>query len=137
MRSRSPFCKISRRLSALKGAHRRQPENVAAAGEPTSQPAQTPLYFAAVERSQGEPHVLYLAGDLASAKGLLRCELTSPDWLKKLQCTFILIGSAKDLHALALAGSHNQPLRAAHELNGNKPIRRPARTRSARFTRKH
>ena len=98
MRSHSQIWKFSRRVAALRFAPSAAPIT---SSKPLFEKEKALQPATAIERcSEGKTHILYLAGNLAAVRNLLRREINLPVRKKKLQCASIPIANASVLRAL-------------------------------------
>jgi hypothetical protein len=100
---RSLVWKIARRLAALNYAYRPLSAAKRSPNKPRARNAKlSPAGTDGEPRGESKSHILFLAGDLAAIKNLLRREKNMPVRVRKLRCASVSIAGARDLHALAV-----------------------------------
>jgi hypothetical protein len=100
---RSQVWKISRRLAALKYAYRPHSAETRIIRKPRACNGKLdPAVTVGDQRGEGRSHILFLAGDLAALKKLLRREMNLPVRVRKLRCASVAVERSRDLHALAV-----------------------------------
>lgn len=100
---RSLVWKIARRLAALNYAYRPHSGAQRPPSKPLARNAKlSPTGTDGEHRGETKSHILFLAGDLAAIKNLLRREKNLPVRVRKLRCASVSVAGARDLHALAV-----------------------------------
>lgn len=136
MRSRSQIWKFSRRLAALRFAHS-EAAPITSSKPLSKKKKALPQSTVIKQRSEGKTHILFLAGDLAAVRKLLRREMNLPVREKKFQCASTPIANARDLRALAVMRALKQNLETASGPVSKAHDNKYARSLAALFIRKN